>query len=288
MAWLSIITVLALGSGALLRNSPLLYQTMPPETDQPWADQPMRLDDLFTTAATHMALLHNSLIRGYNSIHLQAPHVRDADKPDFLAYTRTWLRFIRSHHDDEDEILFPELRSALGDDSVWGDVPQEHETLVRGLDDLGRYLDSLSNASALTSTALLAVLDHLHQPLEHHLHHEVAVMAAMATHPNVPSPDSLEGSVAAAMLKAWGKNTVRKAGLADVVPLFLLNADRTAEKGMWHNWPPMPRPVRWAMVNVVGAIHGSRWRFASCDGNGRPRRLYALAAAESSQKDGEL
>lgn len=43
MAWLSIITVLALGSGALLRNSPLLYQTMPPETDQPWADQPMRL-----------------------------------------------------------------------------------------------------------------------------------------------------------------------------------------------------------------------------------------------------
>ncbi|PFH62808.1 hypothetical protein XA68_11820 [Ophiocordyceps unilateralis] len=290
MAWLSIIvTALVLCGGALLRQSPLLYETVPPPTDQPWADRPMRLvptpqfqsakDDLFTTAATHMALLHNSLIRGYNSIHLQAPYVRDADKADFLAYTRTWLRFIQSHHEDEDEILFPELRSVLGDDSVWGDVPEEHETLVRGLDGFRRYLDSLSNASALTSTALLAVLDELHQPLEHHLHHEVAVMADMATHANVPAANSLQGAVASAMLKAWGKNTVRKAGVADVVPLFLLNADRTAEKGMWQDWPPMPRPVRWAMVNLVGAVHGGRWRFASCDGQGRPRQLYALSSA---------
>lgn len=75
-----------------------------------------------------MALLHNSLIRGYNSIRLQAPHVRDEDKLDFVDYTRTWLRFITSHHDDEEEVLFPEMRSMLSDARVWQDVPEEHGT----------------------------------------------------------------------------------------------------------------------------------------------------------------
>ncbi|RCI12282.1 hypothetical protein L249_0495 [Ophiocordyceps polyrhachis-furcata BCC 54312] len=291
MAWIAtVVTTIILCGGALLRKSPLLYETTPP--GQPWADGPMLLvptpQFLSGKATTHMALLHNSLIRGFNSIQLQAPHVQDADKADFLAYTRTWLRFIQSHHDDEDEILFPELRAVLGDDSVWGDVPQEHETLLRGLDGLRRYLDSLSNASALTSAALLGVMDQLHQPLEHHLHHEVAVMADMATHANAPAADSLQGAVASATLKAWGKNTVRKAGVADVVPLFLLNADRTAEKGMWRDWPPMPRPVRWAMVNMVGAVHGGWWRFASCDGRGRPRQLHALAASRRGGAKQEL
>lgn len=114
-------------------------------------------------------------------------------------------------------------------------------------------------------------MDSMREPLEQHLHHEVAVMAATATHRNTPARDSPAGAVAAATLKAWGKKTVRKAGVADVVPLFLLNADRTAEGGAWRDWPPMPRVVRWALVNVVGAVHGGWWRFASCDARGEPR-----------------
>lgn len=102
-------------------------------------------------------------------------------------------------------------------------------------------------------------------------------MAGMATHAGAPARDSLEGAVAAATLKAWGKNTVVKAGIGDVVPFFLLNVDRTAEGGAWADWPPMPRPIRWAMVNLAGAVHGGRWRFASCDAHGRPRELYARA-----------
>ncbi|PHH87459.1 hypothetical protein CDD83_8851 [Cordyceps sp. RAO-2017] len=299
MSWLArVVPVLLLSVGLLLRRAPLLLDCRAPAAGA-WADGPMRLvptpqfqtgkDDVLTMAATHMALLHNSLIRGYNSVCLQAPHVRGADKADFLGYIRTWLRFVRSHHDDEEDVLFPELRAMLGDDAVWGEVPEEHETLVVRLDELGSYLGSLSNASALAPDALLRLMDGLREPLEHHLHHEVAVMAGMATHANAPVRGSFQGAVASATLKAWGKNTVRKAGLADVLPFFLLNADRTAEGGMWHNWPPMPRPVRWAMVNLVGAVHGGWWRFASCDAHGRPRQLYALApAGEEEEAKAEL
>lgn len=154
---------------------------------------------------------------------------------------------------------------------------ESQEILLNGLNKLDGYLGSLSNATALAPDALLSILDVLHPTLEHHLHHEVSVMADMAKHTKAPVRDSFEGAVAADRLKSWGKNTVRKAGVTDVVPFFLLNADRTAERGMWKDWPPMPRPIRWAMVNVVGAVHGGRWRFASCDAHGRPRDLYALA-----------
>lgn len=249
-----------------------------------------------------MALLHNSLIRGYNSIFLQAAHVRDEDKADFVGYSKTWVRFIKSHHDDEEDLLFPEIKGMLSDQHVCGDMHEEHgemsrchgrrasaadtgkESFIDGLNELDTYLGSLSNASALTPGALLKIMDSFRKPLEYHLHHEVSVMAALATHPNVPQRHSFQGAVAAEMLKAWGKDTVRKAGLSDVVPLFLLNADRTAEGGRWRAWPPMPGPVRWGMVNLVGAVHGGWWRFASCDAQGQPRELYALTARVDKEK----
>jgi hypothetical protein len=69
---------------------------------------------------------------------------------------------------------------------------------------------------------------------------------------------------------------VTKAGTTDVVPFFLLNLDVTYEVGMWASWPLMPPPVRWGLVNVAGAVHWGRWKFASCDASGKPRDLYAL------------
>ena len=40
-----------------------------------------------------MALAHNGIIRGLNSIYLQAPHVKPEDKPDFVGYALTWFGF---------------------------------------------------------------------------------------------------------------------------------------------------------------------------------------------------
>lgn len=75
-----------------------------------------------------MALLHNSIFRGYNSIYLQAPHVQDADKADFIGYALTWFKFVKSHHDDEEDSLFTKIEELLEDKTVFEETHKEHGT----------------------------------------------------------------------------------------------------------------------------------------------------------------
>jgi len=115
---------------------------------------------------------------------------------------------------------------------------------------------------------------------ESHFRSEIATIAALAKHRNAPKEGTPEEAAASAAFKSWGKNTVTKAGTADVVPFFLLNLDGTAEDGAWARWPPMPAPIRWGLVNLAGAWHGAWWKFSSCDAAGRPRELWALQFPE--------
>lgn len=135
------LTIQTLAAIFFFQNSPFTMASVPRHTSSPWADGPMKLittpqfeaaesgkpaTDLFTTGATHMALLHNSIIRGFNSIYLQAPHVPDADKAAFIGYSQTWFRFVKSHHDDEEANLFTKVEEILGDDKIWAETHEEH------------------------------------------------------------------------------------------------------------------------------------------------------------------
>lgn len=120
----------------LAQQSPFLMASTPASGSKPWADKPMKLvatplhdtkkTDLFSTGASHMALLHNSIFRGFNSIYHQAPHVKDADKADFVGYSLTWFKFVKSHHDDEEQTLFPKVEELLGDTTVFAETHKEH------------------------------------------------------------------------------------------------------------------------------------------------------------------
>ena len=96
-----------------------------------------------------MAMLHNCIIRGFNSIRLQAPHVKDEDKADFIGYALTWHKFVKSHHDDEEANLFPRVEEQLGDKALWAETHQEHGTQPRLL---------AADASRLTGYAILITL----------------------------------------------------------------------------------------------------------------------------------
>ncbi|EON95993.1 putative hemerythrin hhe cation binding domain-containing protein [Phaeoacremonium minimum UCRPA7] len=263
----------------------MMTTTAPSET-KPWADGPMKLvttpqyatkkTDLFTTGATHMALLHNSILRGYNSIYLQAPHVQEADKAAFIGYSLTWFKFVKSHHDDEEETLFTKVEELLNDKEVFADTHKEHEAFLAGLGEFNTYLTSLASPSDFSATELRRIMDGFHAAFESHFHSEISTISKLAEHPNAPKPDTPEAAAASNTFKAWGKSTVTKAGTADVVPFFLLNLDGTTEEGTWANWPPMPGPIRWGLVNIAGLFHSSWWKFASCDGAGQPKELYAL------------
>ncbi|KAK7738345.1 hypothetical protein SLS53_006156 [Cytospora paraplurivora] len=270
--------------------------TTPASASKPWADGPLKLvgtpqyetkkTDLFATGASHMALLHNSIFRGYNSIYLQAPHVKDADKADFIGYALTWYKFVKSHHDDEEQSLFTSIEELLDDKTVFEETHKEHESFLPGLAELNKYLLSVQpNPQSLDPAELLRILDSFAADFETHFHNEIPTIANLASHPNAPAPDTPRAAEASATFKAWGKSTVSKAGTTDVLPFFLLNLDRTKqfEEGTWANWPPIPAPIKWGLINIGGWWNGNYWKFASCDSAGNRRELYALQGVEANK-----
>ncbi|KAK4231122.1 hypothetical protein QBC38DRAFT_466883 [Podospora fimiseda] len=280
--------------GFLLSRAPFMMTSTTPTN--PWADAPMKLvttpqfltkkTDIFTAGATHMALLHNSIIRGYNSIWHQAVGLREQDKADFIGYSLAWYKFVKSHHDDEEDNLFTKISDLLKDNTTFEETHKEHESFLAGLAEFEKYLSNLKNPSDFSGDELRLIMSSFQEPFEHHFHSEISTIAKFSEHPNTPKEGTPENAAAAATFKAWGKATVTKAGMTDVVPFFLLNLDRTVEDGMWANWPPMPAPIKWGLINLAGSWHSGWWRFASCSSDGQPQELWTfkVAAQEEKQK----
>jgi hypothetical protein len=154
------------------------------------------------------------------------------------------------------------------------------ESFLAGLAEFQQYLSGLKTPGDFSGAELLRIMGTFQKPFEDHFHSEISTLAKLSEHPNAPKEGTPEEASARATFKAWGKSTVTKAGVTDVVPFFLMNLDRTAEDGMWANWPPMPGPIRWMLINVMGAWNSGLWKFTSCDANGRPKELWAYRAAK--------
>ncbi|KAI1274015.1 hypothetical protein F5Y07DRAFT_410668 [Xylaria sp. FL0933] len=92
---------------------------------KPWADQPWPLIEVpaRTQNITHPALhianeishIHNAMLRGLNSIYLQAPHVRrERDIADLLFLTQSWSTWLLDHHHLKENTMLPGFEAALG------------------------------------------------------------------------------------------------------------------------------------------------------------------------------
>lgn len=156
------------------------------------------------------------------------------------------------------------------------DPHHEHESFLAPLAEFNTYLSNLASPTDLDGAQVIKLMDAFKEPFEHHFHSEISTIAALSNHPKAPKEDTPEGAAAGLTFKTWGKKTVTKAGVLDVVPFFLLNLDRTAEEGLWANWPPMPAPISWGLTNIAGSWYGKWWKFSSCDSQGKPQELYAL------------
>ncbi|KAI0812153.1 hypothetical protein GGR55DRAFT_614670 [Xylaria sp. FL0064] len=92
---------------------------------KPWADQPWPLMEVpaRTQNITHPALhianeishIHNAMLRGLNSIYLQAPHVRrERDIADLLFLTQSWSTWLLDHHHLKENTMLPSFEATLG------------------------------------------------------------------------------------------------------------------------------------------------------------------------------
>jgi hemerythrin-like domain-containing protein len=89
--------------------------------------------DPYAEAASIMALGHNVIIRGLNSIYKQAPYIGPQDAEDFVAYAKCWHEVLDAHHSMEETTLFPEIEKKTGKKGIMDVNVQQHRTcLSRG------------------------------------------------------------------------------------------------------------------------------------------------------------
>ena len=81
---------------------------------------------MFTKLGTHLTLVDNALIRGYNSIYQQAAHVRGEEDVGYFAdYALTWSKFMKVQSGDEDHVLFVKIGHILLDDDPLKEFKRE-------------------------------------------------------------------------------------------------------------------------------------------------------------------
>jgi hypothetical protein len=131
---------------------------------KPWADTPFTLLPIpgqpnaptssnpgILSVAIEMANVHNTLLRGLNSIYLQSPHItQPADIADLLFYTKAWADTVH-HHAFEGKM---------------GEMVKFVEEVQEGKQEFD-------------SKMLIALIDSFAPVLTQHLHDEIGTLLAL-------------------------------------------------------------------------------------------------------------
>ncbi|KAF7511256.1 hypothetical protein GJ744_005153 [Endocarpon pusillum] len=218
-----------------------------------------------------MALSHNSLIRGFNSIYQQAPRLSPSDHKDFICYCLAWHNCVEKHHDYEETFLFPAIEKATGVKGIMDGEVEQHATFHDGMEEFKKYLLQLNRGkSKFSHQRLLQIMDTFSKPLHDHLTSEPQSLLAVRRYSTAEKPIDL-----VAMALDTGKKSVTAGFVFSTLPVFLLNMETVQfEDGMWHGvFPPMTGPAKWVMTKGVPRWHQSWWRFVSCTPDGRLKHL---------------
>ncbi|RAO67079.1 uncharacterized protein BHQ10_003091 [Talaromyces amestolkiae] len=256
-------------------------------TQRQWADGPYLLietpkhkqgittnDDPYLETASTMCVVHNTLLRGLNSIYVQGPNIKPADYKNFIGYSLCWHSALHEHHTSEEEQFFPEIEEAVGEKGLLDGSVEEHKSFHEGLDEFSSYLEGLAGKeSTFDASHLNKIIDSFAPALNHHLESELQSLLALSKYgEKLP------------ITRLWDREGVRSVTSMtrfNALPFFFLNIDVTHEDSLYKNWPPLPGPVWWIITHVMAIPHRGYWKFASCDGYGRPKPLYAPGLTQS-------
>jgi hypothetical protein len=172
-----------------------------------------------------------------------------------------------AHHRDEESKIFPKIEDTVGEKGILDVNVDQHRAFEGGLEAYQHYLTDLAGKEdEFSGKRLLKLIDDFAPALQTHLSDEIPTLLALRKYGSkLPLLEILSS--------ARGDSSLAKTG---PIMFFFHNLDLTFEDGLWSNWPPIPRPVRWGLVRVFGWFRSPLWKFASCDCNGQPQKLYAV------------
>ncbi|KAH8703052.1 hypothetical protein BGW36DRAFT_422632 [Talaromyces proteolyticus] len=211
-----------------------------------------------------MALIHNIVLRGLNASYNQclavAPNTPAAR--DFLIFNQCVFEMLKSHHDMEEDHLFPALENALGQPGAMADNVREHHDFHDGLVRFHDYV-FLTEPSNYDGSTLLAILKSFGSLVEKHLHNEIAPLYDL----HIIESDTLR-----ALWNGVEKHYQPNFDKYRHIPLAMTCADNAFEiDGQVSPFPPLPTFAAYIVKFLWGRKFSGAWDFAPSYFNGQLR-----------------
>lgn len=160
-----------------------------PQQHKSWASNPFKLisdtglharsdvphDHYVVKFTKDMALVHNLVLRGLNAAYNQCLSVTPGTQAaqDFLIFNQCVFEMLKSHHDMEEEKLFPALEKALGQPGAMETNVAEHHDFHDGLMHFHDYVFN-TEADKYDGSTLHSIIESFGFLVEKHLHNEIA------------------------------------------------------------------------------------------------------------------
>jgi hypothetical protein len=134
-----------------------------------------------------MALAHNGMIRGLNSIFLQAPNIPTKDHTtvcDFLTYCQCWCESMHHHHDAEEAEFFPSIEQISGVKGLMEQNVEQHRAFTPGFDIFYEYAKTCAPKD-FDGAKVKSLVEGFAEPLTLHLHDEIETLRALSVYDSV-------------------------------------------------------------------------------------------------------
>jgi hemerythrin-like domain-containing protein len=125
-------------------------------------------------AAYTMAQIHNTILRGINSIYNQCLTTQPgtSQAADFITYNQFVFDFLHHHHRNEEDVFFPYLRKVTGDDKFCDAESQEHAEFDIGAEKWKQYIFNVKPED-YDAIKLRGLIEEFGRPLHAHLVAEI-------------------------------------------------------------------------------------------------------------------
>ncbi|KAF8462579.1 hypothetical protein BDZ91DRAFT_784463 [Kalaharituber pfeilii] len=268
------------------------YPTWQPGQPFPLVASPAKVTgiyhaDEFNRVASHMSIVHNTIIRGLNSIYLQARKVaptqihaatteNSADvktRDDFVAYAKEWSTMLHIHHDNEETHFFPDIEKLTGVIGLMDRNIEQHRAFDGGVELFDKYLEQVTPPANpkervgadkfLYGEEMVRLIEGFGQPLVAHLTEEMGSLLALKEYRDVLDIGRLFDEESEKIMKS--------VSFSGVLSWFMHNMDIEYEGGIHKEFPPAPWFVLWQLRNVSWWPGRAKWRFSSCTRKGQLR-----------------
>lgn len=134
-----------------------------------------------------MSLAHNGIIRGLNSIYLQAaklPRNDDTTAQDFLTYCQCWTESMHHHHDAEEKEFFPSIEAISGIEGLMTQNVEQHRAFTPGFEQFEEYCRTCP-PTEYDGKKVKALVEGFAAPLTRHLYDEIETLRALYKYDSV-------------------------------------------------------------------------------------------------------